>query len=128
MQTSPECKPCQGPRRPQREDTTGWGAGSTSGLTARSESAGAAGRARLRGQSPHAHPQHFLPEPGGLHAADQAEQQVHEGRGADVLQDQADELVFLLQEHDHLKSNTLVSNGVRSQHQEMPPKKVQEEG
>lgn len=43
-----------------------------------------------------------------------------------MLQDQADELVFLLQEHNYLKSNTLVSNGDRPQHQEMPPKKAHE--
>lgn len=51
--------------------------------------------------------QDFLPEPGRLHAADKAQQQVHEGRGADVLQHQADEPVLLLQEQNHLKSNTL---------------------
>lgn len=48
-----------------------------------------------------------MPEPSGLHAANQAQQQVHEGRGADVLQHQADELVLLPQEHDHLKPEAL---------------------
>lgn len=57
-------------------------------------------------RGPHTHVQDVLPEPSWLHAADQAQQQVHEGRGADVLQHQAEEPVLLLQELNHLKSNT----------------------
>lgn len=52
--------------------------------------------------------QDVLPEPRRLHAADQAQQQVHERRGADVPEHQADELVLLLQEHDHLNPKTPV--------------------
>ena len=44
-----------------------------------------------------------MPEPDRLHAADQAQQQVHEGRRADVLQHQADELVLFPQERNHLQ-------------------------
>lgn len=60
----------------------------------------------LEKRGPHTHVQNLLPEPSWLHTADEAQQQVHEGRGADVLQYQADKFVLPLQEHNHLKSNT----------------------
>lgn len=50
--------------------------------------------------------QDFLPQPGWLHAADQAQQQVHESRGAEVPQHQADEPVLLPQEHGHLQASS----------------------
>lgn len=50
--------------------------------------------------------QDALPQCGWLHAADEPQQQVHESRGAEVLQHQADKLFFLLQEHQHLETST----------------------
>lgn len=65
--------------------------------------------------------QDLLPEPHWLHAADQAQQQVHERRGADVPEHQADELVLLLQEHNHLNPNTLVSKQADPDNRETLP-------
>lgn len=65
--------------------------------------------------------QDFLPEPRRLHAAHQPQQQVHERRGADVPEHQADELVLLLQEHNHLDPNTPVSEQADPHTRETPP-------
>lgn len=59
--------------------------------------------------SGHTHVQDFLPEPSGLHAADQAQQQVHERRSADVLQHQAHKPVLLPQERRHLEPSSPMS-------------------
>lgn len=64
---------------------------------------------RMRRYNSGTHVQDLLPKPHGLHTAHKAQQQVHECRGAHVLQHQAGELVFLLQEHNHLQSNTPIS-------------------
>lgn len=71
--------------------------------------------------------QDFLPEPRRLHAAHQPQQQVHERRGADVPEHQADELVLLLQEHNHLDPNTPVSEQADPHTRETPPRLSRED-